>query len=105
MSLTVIKAGILDTIQDTGRYGFQEGGINPGGAMDRFSARLANCILGKKMDAPVLEVHYPAMKLQFNEATIVSIAGADFCPAVDHYPIPLYRPAVVNKNTILEFKK
>ena len=42
MSLKIIKAGVLDTIQDLGRYGFQYLGINPGGAMDRFAAQVVN---------------------------------------------------------------
>ena len=32
MSMRIIKAGILDTVQDAGRYGYQHLGINPGGA-------------------------------------------------------------------------
>src|SRR6476620_10325007 len=60
MSLKICKAGLLDTVQDGGRYGFQHLGINPGGAMDRFAASLANALLGKKPEAPVIEMHYPA---------------------------------------------
>ena len=33
MSLRIIKAGIADTIQDLGRYGWQYIGINPTGAI------------------------------------------------------------------------
>lgn len=57
MSLTISKAGLLDTVQDNGRYGFQQQGINPGGAMDRFSASLANALLGNALNAPVIEMH------------------------------------------------
>ena len=46
MSLKIIKAGVLDTIQDPGRYGFQYLGINPGGAMDRFAAQVVNTLSG-----------------------------------------------------------
>ena len=42
MNLRVIKSGVLDSIQDTGRYGWQHLGINPTGAMDKISAQLAN---------------------------------------------------------------
>ena len=42
MSIRVIKKGLLDTIQDRGRYGYQHLGINPGGAMDRVAASVAN---------------------------------------------------------------
>jgi antagonist of KipI len=59
MSLKIIKAGILDSIQDEGRFGFQASGINTSGAMDVFSARLANCLLGKPMNSAVIEIHFP----------------------------------------------
>ncbi|MDB5208334.1 MAG: biotin-dependent carboxyltransferase family protein, partial [Flavisolibacter sp.] len=60
MSLKIIRAGLLDTIQDLGRYGHQHQGINPGGAMDCFSAVLANALLGKELASPVIELHFPA---------------------------------------------
>jgi antagonist of KipI len=105
MSLKIIRAGILDTIQDTGRFGYQSSGINPGGAMDRFSAQLANCLLGKSMDALVIEMHFPAPSILFEEATIICITGADFCPVINQVAIPNEQPVVVNKNAVLEFKK
>lgn len=105
MSLTIIKAGVLDTIQDTGRYGFQGVGINPGGAMDRFSACLANCLLGKSLEQPLIEMHFPAATIQFNKAAAICITGADFTPAIDHQPVSVHQPIVVNKGALLEFKK
>ena len=67
MSLKIIKAGILDTIQDTGRNGWRHLGINPSGTMDRFSAGLANALLGKKLEAPVIELHFPASAFVFQK--------------------------------------
>src|SRR5947208_2077682 len=101
MSLKITKAGVLDTIQDVGRFGYQSSGINPGGAMDQFSARLANCLLGKQMDAPVIEVHFPASTIIFEEATIICITGADFDPVINQDSIPINHPVAVNTNTIL----
>ncbi|MGI8636790.1 MAG: biotin-dependent carboxyltransferase family protein [Segetibacter sp.] len=105
MSLTIIKAGILDTIQDTGRYGYQHSGINPGGAMDRFSAQLSNCLLGKEMSGPIIEMHFPASTIRFCKSTIICVAGADFSPMLNNKPIPLHQPVFVNKNAILHFGK
>lgn len=104
MSLRIIKAGISDTIQDTGRYGWQNAGINPGGAMDRFSARLANALLGKELDEPVIELHFYAPAIQFDKATIICIAGADFSPTINTYPVPLHQPVAINSGALLEFK-
>jgi antagonist of KipI len=105
MSLTVIKAGLLDTVQDTGRYGYQHLGINPTGAMDHMSAQLANSLLGNSLDKPVLEMHFPAPVLQFGKETIICLTGAHFSPAIDGVPVPLNRPLMVAKNARLSFTK
>ncbi|MBD0374463.1 MAG: biotin-dependent carboxyltransferase family protein [Flavisolibacter sp.] len=105
MSLRIIKAGLLDTIQDCGRYGFQHLGINPNGAMDRFSAQLANVLLGKELAEPVLELHFPAAQIVFEKETILCITGGDFSPTLNGTPIPLHHPVMVAGNTVLQFQK
>lgn len=105
MSLQIIKAGILDTIQDQGRYGYQHLGINPGGAMDRYSSQLANALLGKDLQLPVIEMHFPSGKILFQQETIICITGADFTPTINRKKISINHPIAVNKNTSLHFEK
>lgn len=105
MSLRIIKQGILDTVQDTGRYGHQHLGINPNGAMDRFSAQLANALLGKDLKAPVIEMHFPAPQLKFEKSSIICLTGADFLPTINGKEIPINHPVVVEKNAVLKFEK
>ena len=105
MSLQIIRHGLLDTIQDQGRYGFQHLGINPGGTMDRFSAQSCNALLGKELDLPVMEIHFPSSKILFKKATIICITGADFTPTINKKRIPINQPVAVNKNTVLQFEK
>src|SRR5438309_7642823 len=104
MSLSIIKTGILDTIQDTGRFGYQHSGINPNGAMDPYSAQLANALLGKELNAPILELHYPACHIKFNEPAIICITGADFSAAVNDRKIPHNYPLLIEKDAVLNFK-
>ncbi|MDQ6756423.1 MAG: KipI antagonist, partial [Bacteroidota bacterium] len=105
MSIQIIKSGILDTIQDYGRYGYQHLGVNPTGAMDIFSAQLSNCLLGKDINAPVIEMHFPAAQILFEEETIICITGANFSPAINKNKIPVGQPIAINKNCILQFEK
>ena len=65
MSIRVIKKGILDTIQDEGRYGYQHLGIHPSGVMDSVAMRMANTLLGNAIQEPVFEIHFPAPVLLF----------------------------------------
>lgn len=105
MSLKIIKAGVLDTVQDGGRYGYQHLGINPGGAMDRFAASLANALLGSGLNAPVIELHFPAAQMRFEKPAILCLTGADFGPVINGNPIAINTPFVVNTSAILSFQK
>jgi antagonist of KipI len=103
MSLRIIKPGILDTIQDQGRYGYQHLGINPGGVMDGFSSSLANALLGKKLNTPVIEMHFPAAEISIEKPCILSMTCGDFSPLINGAAAPLYQPVVVPANSTLRF--
>ena len=105
MSLKIIKPGLLDTIQDNGRYGFQHVGINPSGVMDSFSSALANALLGNDLPAPVLEIHFPASEILFESSALICITGADLSPVVNQKSIPVNQPVLVNKGVVLKFEK
>jgi antagonist of KipI len=105
MSLKVIKAGVLDTIQDMGRYGFQRLGINPGGAMDHFAAQMANLLVGNNIEEAIIEIHFPGSTFLFEQETLIAIAGADFSATVNGEDIPVGQPVIVSKNSILQFQK
>ena len=105
MSLRITRQGVLDTVQDLGRYGYQYLGINCNGAMDRFSMQLVNALLGKELDSPVLEIHFPASQILFEQETIICITGADFLPMINDQVIPLDRPIAVSGKSILKFEK
>jgi antagonist of KipI len=105
MSLTIIKPGLQDTIQDMGRHGYSHWGINPGGAMDSYAAQVANMLVGNCPTDAVIEIHFPGPQILFNQNTLVAITGADFSPSLNEQAIPLWRPTVVRKNTVLQFPK
>jgi antagonist of KipI len=105
MSLSIIKPGILDTIQDQGRFGYGAWGINPGGAMDSFAAEIANMLVGNCPAEALLEMHFPGPQILFEQNALIAITGADFSPLVNDIPVPLWHPVVIRKNTVLHFPK
>jgi len=105
MSISIIKPGLLGTIQDPGRYGYGSLGINCGGAMDRYAARVANMLVGNQSHEAVMEIHFPGPQLLFEQNALISITGADFTPTLNDEPLPLWQPLIVRKNTILHFPK
>lgn len=105
MAITIIKPGLLDTLQDMGRYGYSHLGINPGGAMDRYAALAANLLVGNETPGAALELHFPAAQILFEQNALISITGADFCPMLNDEQIPRWHPVAVRKNTVLHFPK
>jgi antagonist of KipI len=105
MSITIVKPGLLDTIQDLGRYGFSNLGINPGGVMDRYAAQAANLLVGNEAPEALLEIHFPGAQILFEHNALISITGADFCPMLNDEQLPLWQPVVVRKNTVLHFPR
>jgi antagonist of KipI len=93
----------LTTLQDLGRENFRRFGINPNGAMDKTAARLINILLGNDEGEAVLEMHFPAPVLQFEENAVIALGGADFSPTLNDQPIENCRPIPVQKGGILKF--
>ena len=105
MSVIVVKKGLLDTIQDNGRCGYQHAGINPGGSMDLVAANVANLLAGNNRKEPVIELHFPASVFMFKNDCLIAITGADFEPEIDNKPVPINTSILVAKDSILKFKK
>jgi antagonist of KipI len=105
MSISVNKQGLLDTLQDMGRYGYQHLGINPCGAMDTLAAAVANILVGNEKNEAVIELHFPASSFLFHQQSLVALSGADFHAMVDGEPIPLNTPVLIGENCTLEFKQ
>lgn len=105
MSIRIIKAGVLDSLQDMGRYGWQYLGINPTGAMDKFSSKVANMLVGNDPDEATMEIHFPASIFLFEQTAMIALEGADFFASVNGEPIPSSHPCIVNKNTLLQLQQ
>ena len=55
MSITVLNPGLLTTVQDMGRIGYQQFGVSVSGVMDPRAAATANILVGNPEDEAVLE--------------------------------------------------
>jgi len=105
MNIKITKAGVLATLQDAGRFGNRSVGIGSGGAMDTIAMKLANFLVGNKEDATVIEMHFPAPEILFEQDAIISLAGADFKASINEMGLPVYRTAFIKKGTVLKFSQ
>jgi biotin-dependent carboxylase-like uncharacterized protein len=76
-SLHIIRPGLLTTVQDLGRAGYQSLGIAVGGALDPVGLRAANALVGNAPGAGTLEVLYlgPTVAIDADDVRM-SFAGA-----------------------------
>ena len=103
MSITFQTNSILTTVQDLGRNRYRKFGINPTGAMDKHAVRLLNILLGNDENEAVLEMHFPASSLKFDENATIAIGGADFRATIDDKPVENWRIHCVEKGSTLKF--
>ena len=83
MSIRVIQPGVLTTVQDLGRFGFQQYGVPVSGAMDPRSLKLANLLLGNDPGEAALEITVTGPQLIFGEANYAVLTGGDLGAELD----------------------
>lgn len=103
MSISVLSPGLLTTIQDLGRNGYQKYGVIVSGAMDMYAMRLSNIMIGNEENEGVLEITLLGPTLKIERGTLFSITGGDLSPTINGKPIPKGRPVYLNKDSILKF--
>ena len=86
--ITVVRPGLLTTVQDLGRWGSQALGVPVSGAMDSMAHRLANALVGNAPTAATLEVTLIGPELRADRALVVAVAGAAFVLGVDGRAAP-----------------
>lgn len=91
-ALTVVKPGMLTTVQDLGRTGYQGLGVPVSGPMDLYSHRLANLVLGNQPSAAALEITILGPELIADGDVTCAVAGAEIDVTVDGAPVPRHQP-------------
>lgn len=102
--ITVLKPGLLTTLQDLGRPGYLQYGVTPGGAMDPYALRAANLMVGNGASEAALEITLAGPALRFERETLIALTGADLAPSIGGEPLPMWRPVRVRAGAVLEFR-
>lgn len=77
VSMHVLKAGALTTLQDLGRHGVAASGFSKGGAMDHYAARAANALVDNPPEAALLEVALGGLQFEVDGPVDIAICGAE----------------------------
>ncbi len=101
----VLEPGILTTIQDLGRYGFSQFGVPPSGALDTFSLRIGNLLVGNSEEEACLEVTIMGLKLKVAREVTIAITGGDLFPTLNGEPLDMWRTHLLVEGDVVTFKK
>lgn len=103
MGIQIINGGFLTTIQDMGRYGYQETGMSVSGVMDTRAASLANILVGNDTNEAVIEITMMGPTMKFTEDEIIAVTGGDLGAKIDGKPVERYRAVLVKAGQTLSF--
>lgn len=102
MTVTVLKAGLLSSLQDGGRPGHAASGLGRAGAMDRPAWRLANALVGNSGDEAAIECTLLGPTLRFEHAATIALTGAELSARVGERNLPLWTRCRLPAGSVLQ---
>ena len=100
MKYKIIKISnepIFSSIQDEGRYAFEQFGVPNSGAGDKLSYRIGNLLLGNVFNSASIEILYGNTNFEFLNSTQICITGADMNPKVNGIPVKMWEIINISK--------
>ncbi len=105
LSLAVVRAGMLTTVQDLGRWGYQANGVPVAGPMDAYSHGLANRLVGNLSSAAALEITLIGPELEAKAEIECAVAGATFALAAGDRTLPMHAPFTLRAGRSTEVRR
>lgn len=103
MPIEIVSPGLSTTVQDLGRPGYYHLGIPEAGALDRYSARAANLLVGNDEGAALLEATFTGPVITFTDRRTVAVTGAELPPKVDDVAQSTWTSFLVEPGQTLSF--
>ena len=101
-SLYVLNPGLLTTLQDGGRTGFEDQGVPPSGALDELSFALANALVGNPAGTGALEFTLIGGEFRAGQGGCVIAVTGDMEVFIDDQPMPAYQCHVLRSGAVLK---
>ena len=101
VGIKVLIPGFLSTIQDMGRWGYQDKGVSPSGVMDTHAAALANTLVSNPVSEGVIEAAMGGIQLAFEESTVIAVCGARTEILVDRRAVGMNTAVTVRRGQTL----
>jgi antagonist of KipI len=103
MGIKVLKAGLMSTLQDMGRFGYRKDGIIVSGAMDSLALRTGNLLVGNPEAEAGIECTLTGPQILFESEQLIALTGADLSATINNVPLQMWRPLLIKKGAVLSF--
>ena len=99
---SVLTPGAYTTVQDTGRYGFQQMGIPVSGALDSFAFQTANMLVGNPAVHAMLEITIMGPRLEVLTEVDLAVTGARMGMMLNDQPVQGWSSVRVKPGDVLD---
>ena len=100
----VVKPGAYTTVQDRGRFSYQQFGVPVCGVVDSFAYRVANALVGNFQGQAVLEATIFGPTLKALNHGLIAVTGGNLSPVLNNTPLPMWESVAIHPEDILQFK-
>ncbi|WP_127022350.1 5-oxoprolinase subunit C family protein [Rheinheimera mangrovi] len=101
-AFVVLKAGVLSTLQDQGRFGYAHLGLSQGGPADYASYRIADLLLQNQSPSCQIEVSVGGLSVLALTDTVFCVTGAAMPLTVNGQPKSLWHSHRIKKDDVIE---
>ncbi len=102
---SVLTPGGYTTIQDEGRFGYQQMGIPVSGALDAFAFHCANLLVSNTKNTAVMEITVMGPRLEIMAAADLAVAGAGIGMTLNAQPVETWTSFSVKPGDILDIQQ
>jgi len=101
-TLHVVNPGLLTTLQDHGRRGYEDRGVPPSGALDELSFAIANALVGNPSGTGALEFTLLGGQFRVGQGGCVIAVTGDMQVFIDDRPVAPYQCHVLQSDALLK---
>ena len=101
----VLTPGPYTTVQDKGRFGYQQIGVPISGAIDQFAFRVANLLVGNPEESAVLEITVVGPQLAVLREVDLALTGAEMGFELNHDPVECWKTVRVKPGDVISIQQ
>jgi len=99
--IEVLHPGRYTSVQDRGRHGYAHLGVPASGAVDEFSLRVANRLVGNPDGIAALEITAEGPTLRFEQDMHIALTGGRLEAQLDGEPVPMCQTLAIKSGSVL----